>query len=510
MLKRLAKNTTVLSLGTLFCRILGLIRDILIATYFGTSKILEAFIVAFRIPNVFRSLLGEGFSDSVATPVLSEYHNQRERFLLLGRRLFSVSLVILGIVVILGILFSKYLVIVIAPGFLKDSYKLSLANIFTKITFFYLFFMGLVAVMCSFLYALKKFALPAFVPSLFSISLICGILFFRRYLHNYILVLSVLVAGLLQFLSLYLYLLSKKMRLTFEFRNSFKDKDIIRMFKLFVPRIWSSAVYHLNVFVDTIFASLSWIVGSGALAAIYYANRVIQFPLALIGVSIARVAMVDLSGFHKENNLEDFKKVLIFSFQNVLFFIIPITFLFLFMAKEIIKVVFVHGKFSTYSLFLTYPVLVSYSLGLFFFCGIKLLVNSFYSLKDTLTPAKTATFALIVNILLSAIFIFPLQVAGVALASSLAGIFNFFLLYRLLIKRIGSINWEGSLWEVVKLLILGVLTAGTTKVVWIILEYNKYIRIALSFFAGGIIFLLVGLLLKLRHFIYLKRWILRR
>ncbi|RKY38261.1 MAG: murein biosynthesis integral membrane protein MurJ, partial [Candidatus Omnitrophota bacterium] len=139
MLKRLAKNTTVLSLGTLFCRILGLIRDILIATYFGTSKILEAFIVAFRIPNVFRSLLGEGFSDSVATPVLSEYHNQRERFLLLGRRLFSVSLIILGIVVILGILFSKYLVIVIAPGFLKDSYKLSLANIFTKITFFYLF-----------------------------------------------------------------------------------------------------------------------------------------------------------------------------------------------------------------------------------------------------------------------------------------------------------------------------------------------------------------------------------
>lgn len=510
MFKKIVKNTGVLSAGILFSRILGLVRDVVIAKYFGTSRIFEAFIVAFRIPNIFRSLFGEGFSDSVATPVLSEHQKNRERLVVLASRLFSVFFVILLIFVILGMIFGKYFVIAIAPGFLKDSSTFELAVSFTRVTFPYLFFVGLVAVMSSLLYALKKFTLPAFVPSLFNICMIVGVFFFRRRLDNYILVVSVLTAGVIQFACLYFYLLRKGIVMKMRLKQSFQDKDIKRMFKLFIPRIWASLVYHLNVFVDTVFSSLSWIVGGGALAAIYYSNRIIQFPLALIAISVSRVAIVDLSEFHKENDLEKFKQLFVFSLRSILFFIVPCSIILLLMSQEIIEVLFLRGTFDESSCNITHPVLFFYAFGLFPFCGIKLLVNSFYSLKDTSTPAKTAAIALVVNIILSALLMFPLKVSGIALASSLAAFLNFFMLYRLLIKRIGRLNWQGIPQEIVKLLFLGLVMGGILKLFWIYLNYNKYIRITAGTISAAAVFLFLASVLKIKYFQYIKSWILRK
>ena len=510
MFKRLVKNTTIVSAGTLCSRILGLVRDIFIAKYFGTSKILEAFIVAFRLPNILRSLFAEGFSDAVATPVLSEYHKDRVQLSRVGGRLFSVFLVLMGVVTALGIILTRWLVLGIAPGFLKDPQQLELAMTFTKITFFYLFFIGLVAVINSILYALKKFAFPSFLPMLFNISLICGIIFFKQYFHNYILVISVLAAGFLQFIFAFLYLGRSGVRFKINFVQSFRDSEIVRMAKLFVPRVWSSIVYHLNVFIDTIFSSLSWIVGEGALAAVYYANRIVQLPLALIGISISQVAIVDLSGFHKDNNMKDFKELLMFSLQNILFFIIPIMCVLLFMSGELLDILFYRGDFDAHSLHITSSTLFFYSLGIFFFCGIKLLVNAFYALKDTFTPAKTSAFALILNAALSATLMFPLKIGGVALASSIAAMVNYFLLYKLLIRRIGPINWDGIRGDILKLIILGGLAGLLLKVIWLVLPYNKYIKLFVGVVLSGSVFLVVGNILKLERVIYFNRWILRK
>ena len=510
MFKKVIKNTYILSAGTLSSRILGFIRDILIAKFFGTSGLLEAFIVAFRLPNIFRSIVGEGFADSVATPVLSEHQKDRNKLFELGNHLVSLFIVILFVFSLFGAIFAKFFVILIAPGFLSDSAKLTLAVSFTRITFIYLFLIGLASNINAILYSLKKFFVPAINPIFLNISFIIGILFFSRFFNNYILIVCVLVAGVLQLIAPLISLKRAGFSLKFDLFSAVKDKEVIRMLKLFIPRVWSSVVYHLSVFIDTIFSSLGSIVGPGALAAVYYGNRLIQFPFALIALSVSRVAIVDLSSYHRDGDLEGFKKLFVFSFQNIIFFIIPLSAIFLAIPESIIDVIFARGRFDVYSLKMTSSVLFFYSFGLFFFCGIKLLVNSFYSLKDTRTPAKTATIALVANIALSAILMFPLKIGGVALGSSLAAGLNFFLLYHYLLKKVGKIDWQDTKSQFLKVGVLSIVIALTSRYLWLTLLFNKYIKLLIIGGSVTILFIIAGYILGLKQINYLKRWILRK
>jgi len=510
MFKKVIKDTSILGLGTFISRVLGFIRDILLAKFFGTSSIFEAFIVAFRLPNLFRSMFAEGFADSVATPVLSGYQKDKFKIFEIGNYLISLFLIILFIFTLLGIVFSKYLVLIIAPGFINQAYKYSLAVSFTRLTFIYLFLIGLSTNITSVLYSLKKFFIPAVTPAFLNISFIVGILFFSRFFEKYILVICVLVAGLLQIIFPLISLKREGFHLRFSFYKSFKDMVIIKMLKLFIPRIWSSIIYHLSVFVDTIFSSLTHIVGQGALAAIYYANRLIQFPLALIALSISRVAIVDLSGYYQEGNIDGFKRLLVFSFQNIIFFVIPISVIFIFLPQGIIDVLFTRGEFDLSSLSITSSVLFFYSFGLFFFCAIKLLVNSFYSLKDTFTPAKTATVSLIVNIILSAILMFPLKVGGVALGSSLAAILNFLLLYQNLIKKIGHIQWGDTKAQFIKVIILSLIIGFISRSLWSVLFLHRYFKMLIILVFIFIIFVTGSSIMGLKQMDYIKKWILKK
>ena len=489
---------------------LGFIRDILIANFFGTTGVLEAFIVSFRLPNIFRSVFAEGFSDSVATPVLSEHQGNKERIFEIGNHLLSLFTLVLFVATILGIIFAKFLVILIAPGFIAESFKFNLAVSFTRITFIYLFFIGLSANIISLLYSLKKFFIPAINPVFLNISFIVGIIFFSRSHEGYILIICVLVAGLIQLIFPFISLKREGFILRFNFFKSLKESEVIRMLKLFIPRIWSSIVYHLSVFIDTIFSSLVSIVGQGALASVYYANRLIQFPFALIALSISRVAIVDLSSYHHKGNMDDFKKLFVFSLQNIIFFIIPLVSFFLFASEDIINVIFTRGKFDINSLSMTASVLFFYSFGLFFFCGIKLLVNSFYALKDTTLPAKTATISLVINIILSAILMFPLKIGGVALGSSLAAAFNFGLLYYWLIKRIGKIDFQDTKTQFLKTLLLSVAIGITARTLLDLLLFNKYINMLIVIISLLGIFIIGGYILGIKQINYLKKWVLER
>ncbi len=510
MFKKVIKNTYILSAGTLASRILGFVRDILIAKFFGTGGLLEAFLVAFRLPNIFRSILGEGFSDSVATPVLSEHQNDKNKVLEIGNHLLSLSIVILFLFTILGVVFAKFFVMIIAPGFISDAFKFNLAISFTRVTFIYLFLIGFSCNINAILYSLKRFFVPAVNPIFLNISFIIGIVFFSRFFNKYILIVCVIVAGILQVIAPIIALRRQGFIFRFDFSAARKDSEVIRMLKLFVPRIWSSIVYHLSVFVDTVFSSLASVVGEGALAAVYYGNRLIQFPFALIALSISQVAIVDLSGYHREGDFDKFKKLLVFSFQNIVFFVIPLSVFFIFFSDHIIDVIFVRGEFGAASLATTSSVLFFYSFGLFFFCGIKLLVNSFYSLKDTKTPAKTATLSLIANAVFSAILMFPLKIGGVALGSSLAAALNFFLLYRSLIVRIGEVDWQDSRSQFFKVFSLSIILAAILRWLWVILIFNKYIN---ALIIGGIalaVFTIAGYIIGLKQLGYLGRWILRK
>jgi putative peptidoglycan lipid II flippase len=510
MFKKTIKNTTILTSGTFVSRILGFIRDILVANFFGTSGLLEAFLVAFRLPNLFRSIFAEGFVDAVATPVLSEHRKDKDRLFELGNRMITVVTGAMILFTAIGILLSKYLVMVIAPGFVSDPYKFQLAVSFTRITFFYLVLIGFAANSMAMLCALKKFFVFSINPAFLNISFIVGVIFFHKYLQDYILVVCVLVAGVLQVLFPLISLRRIGFRLKFHLRKALADSEIVKMGKLFVPRIWASIVYHLSVLIDTAFSSLSAIVGAGALAAVYYANRIIQFPFALIALSISRVAVVDLSSYHKEGNIDNFKKLFVFSFQNIFFFIVPVVSLFIFLSGPIIDVLFKRGEFDAYSLAQTSQALFFYAMGLFFFCLVKLLVHSFYALKDTATPAKTASVSLIVNIVLSAILMFPLGIGGVALGSGLAALFNCLLLYRILHRRIGAIDWEKTKQQALKITLLSLGTGAICRLLWNILELNRYAKMAITLIFATVIFFSIGYILHLKQIRYLKEIITKK
>ncbi|MFH1772176.1 MAG: murein biosynthesis integral membrane protein MurJ [Candidatus Omnitrophota bacterium] len=505
MFKRIIKDTSIVSLATLFSRFLGLIRDILIANFFGTSSILEAFLVAFRIPNLLRSALGEGFSDSVAVPVLSEYRKDKYELFNISSHLLSIFIIVLSIVTAAGIIFSKYLVLCMAPGFLSDQETFLRAVSFTRITFLYIFLIGVSTCLTAILYSLKKFFIPAFTPAFLNIAFILGIPFFFHSLKNNVLLLCVVAGGILQVIFPFMGVLREGFRFKFRLREALSNSQIIRMFKLFVPRVWSSIVYQLSVLLDTILASFANIVGSGAICAIHYSSRFIQLPIALIALPIFRVTIVDLSEYHKYGRMDEFKKLFVFSFQNLIFFIIPIAVVFMVFGRGILDVILVRGGFKADSLEITASAFFFYSMGLLFFCAIKVLLGAFYSLKDTKTPAKTTAISLLVNAAFSILLMFPFKIAGVALGSSIAAMFNCFLLYYFLIKRIGPIDWEDTLVQLLKIISLSIIAAFFAGIAWNLLFFNKYIKLMVSGFIFCAIFAFGACVFGFRQIIYIKR-----
>ncbi|MFA7677584.1 MAG: lipid II flippase MurJ, partial [Candidatus Omnitrophota bacterium] len=234
-----------------------------------------------------------------------------------------------------------------------------------------------------------------------------------------------------------------------------------------------------------------------------YANRLIQFPFALIALSISRVAIVDLSSYHHKGDLKNFQKLFVFSFQNIIVFIIPLSILFMFLSDGIVDVVFTRGEFGLNSKQLTSSALFFYSFGLFFFCAIRLFVNAFYALKDTVTPAKIASFSLVVNVALSAILMFPLKIGGVALGSSLAAAFNFYFLYRALVKRVGKIEWSDTMVQFRKVITLSLVAALVARLLWDYLSFSKYLTASIVTIVVLFVFSLGGYLIGLRQIGYL-------
>ncbi|MBN3039786.1 MAG: oligosaccharide flippase family protein, partial [Candidatus Omnitrophica bacterium] len=198
MLKKITKNTSIVSLGTGISMLLGLVRDVLVAQFFGTTALLESFIVAFRLPNLFRSIFGEGFADSVATPVLSELNDNKKKLFETGNNLLSLCSVVLLFFTLLGVFFAKYLVMILAPGFVESAQKFSQTVSFARITFLYLFFIGLSVNSFALLYSLKRFFIPSITPAFLNVSFVIGLLFFSKFFENYILVVCVLSGGILQ------------------------------------------------------------------------------------------------------------------------------------------------------------------------------------------------------------------------------------------------------------------------------------------------------------------------
>lgn len=515
--RTIIKSTGIISVATGLSRVLGFLRDIIIAGFFGTGMFAQAFVVAFRIPNMLRDLVGEGATNAAFVPVLTEYRTvkKEEEYWELARTLLNILFITLAVIAVIGVMASPLIVRLIAPGFIRDPEKLRITVTLTRTLFPYIVLIGLAAYGMGVLNSLRHFAAPAFGSALLNISIITAALLLCPRIGVMGLAIGILAGGVLQLALQVPVLYRKGLRI--------RGFNLIhpaakRIGKLLMPRMLGTAVYQLNVFIDTVLASLAWVVGMGGVAALYYSNRLLQFPLAIFGLALAQVVLPTMSAHAAGNNIEKLKEALTFSLRTIFFFMIPASVGFIVLGQPIISILFERGAFSSYSTQITNSALFFYCFGLFAYAGIKILVNCFYSLQDTLTPVKTASLALVVNTVLNLILMWPLKIGGLALATSIAGIFNFFLLFFILQKKIGTLKWAPILDSFIRVFLAAVIMGCCgylllTKVACFNLAsgstFFKCVKLFVLISVNIGIFLIASLIFRVREALGVFRWISR-
>ena len=447
---RLIKSTGIIGSAITTSRILGFVRDILFAKWFGTNIFAQAFVVAYRIPNMLRDMVGEGATNAAIVPILTEYKHTRseEEYWNAARVILNLMLMVLVILAVSGAVFAPAIVRVIAPGFVRDPEKFATAVLLTRWVFPYILFLGLVAYSKGVLNSLNYFTTPAFAPVVLNTTIILALLFLCPVIGIKGVVAGVLVGGIVQVLMQVPPLYKRGFRLSRGFRLAHPIAK--RIGKLLLPRMVGTTVYQMSVLIDTILASLAWIVGAGGVAALYYSNRLVQLPLAIFGISLATAALPKMSKEAASNDMEKLKDTVAFSLKTVFTVMIPATAGLMILAGPIVRILFQRGEFTSYSTMITTSALFFYTFGLFAYAGIKILVSTYYSMGDTKTPVKTASVSLVVNLVLNLILMWPLKVGGLALATSIAATFNFVVLYMILMKRIGDIGTSSIAFSLVR------------------------------------------------------------
>ena len=503
----IAKSAGIIAMATFISRLLGFLRDVVIARLFGVYVYAQAFVIAFRIPNLFRDLVGEGAANAAFVPVFSEYaaRHTQEEFWELANVVLNLLIVILMSITILGIIFSPVLVRLIAPGFAASPEKLAATITLNRIIFPYILLISLSAYSMGLLNSLKHFAVPAFAPCLLNISIIVFALIFGEGIKG--LALGVLVGGLLQLAVQIPILYKKGFRL--KFPRSLNHPAARSIGKLMLPRVVSSCIYQLNNFVDSIFGSLAWIVGEGGVAVLYFSYRLIQFPLGVFSNSLSQAILPTFSTHALEDSPEKLKHTLSWGLRAVFFVMVPASVGFMVISQPLISSLFGGGKFDSYSTVLTASALFYYSLGLSAYGATKILQSCFFGLKDTVTPTKIAAISLVLNVIFVVAFMYPLKISGIALATSLSGIITFFMLFSILEKKIGDFGRREIIVSFLRILAAS-LCMGLVCYLAAKLNFNKYLSLAISVFSGAFSYIIFCFVFKVSEMRQLWDWLVHR
>ena len=440
-LRSILHSTSIMSLGTLASRVLGFVRDIVFARFFGTAAGADAFVVAFRLPNLFRDLIGEGAANSSFVPVMTEYKDKKPAELAgFINAAVAWSFIILSAITLVCILLAPAVVRVIAPGFAEDPQKLKTSVDLTRIMFPYLILIGLTALFSAIQFTYGAFVMPAFGPCLLNVALIASTLMAVFWMRApvYGLALGVLVGGVMQLFFQWRPLAAHGVRLAWP--PTLNHPGARQIGRLLLPRLVGSAVYQLNVFVDTICASLASIVGTGGIAAIYYANRIVLFPMGVFGVALAAATLPAFARHVVADNKAELRRTIVFALEIIFFVMLPTTVFLCLLSVPLTRVIFERGVFDAQSTAVTASVLFYFSLGLMGYGGVKILASAFHAMQDTRTPVKAALVCLGVNAALNVILMFPMKLAGIALASAIASLVNVGSLFMILERRIGGLT----------------------------------------------------------------------
>ncbi len=454
--KQILKSASIISLVTIVSRIMGYVRDQRIALLLGTTISADSFILAYRIPNLFRRLVAEGSMTASFIPVFTTYMREKtaKEVWEFANKLFWTLAVIVAIITVLGMVFSPAVI----HAFTSSGRTVSFDEAITlnRIIFPYLFFVALAALAMGILNCFHQFGLPASTSVLLNVSIIVfSVAAVWRYFENpaVSLAVGVLVGGVLQFLVQVPSLVRKGMK--FDFGVSLSHPGIKEVGRLIVPRFFGIGIGQINLFVDTYFSTAARM-PSGSLAALYLSDRVMELVLGGYAIAVATAILPMMSHQAAASDFEGLKRTLTFSVRIVAFITIPAALGLMILREPIIRVLFQHGHFDAESTKLTARALLYYAFGLPALASVKLVVPAFYSAKDTKTPVVVASISMVINIVLNIVFLKTalfarVQNGGPALATAISCYFDFFALFaifRIRFGRMGTIEILQSFWKI--------------------------------------------------------------
>ncbi len=437
--QQISRAAGVIGAATLSSRILGFIRDMILANLFGANAAADAFYIAYRIPNLLRELFAEGSMSAAFIPVFTEYHSTRSKQEAweLASAAFTTLLTLVTFVTLLGILAAPSLVWLLAPGLHEDAAQLATTTLLTQIMFPYLLFVSLAALAMGILNALRSFAIPALAPVFFNVCVIVFALIISPMFDQPILAVAIgiVVGGLAQFLMQLPGLHKKGFLLSWNFHPT--HPGVKRMGVLLIPTLLGLAVTQINLTISTILASYF----EGGPTYLFYAMRLIQFPLGIFGVAMATAILPSLAKQAATGAHEELRATVNFGLRMVFFIILPSMVGLILLRTPIIHLFFEHGAFSALDTIGTASALLGFSVGLWAFASYRILAMAFYSLQDTRTPAAVAIVSVGINIGLSLWLMTPLGHTGLALAAGLAAIGHTLILAVILGRRLHGLLW---------------------------------------------------------------------
>lgn len=404
---------------TLTSRLLGFLRDILLAAILGAGVVADAFFVAFKLPNFFRRLFAEGAFNAAFVPMFAGFLEKdgREAAARFAEEVLAVLFIALAIFVALAEITMPWLLYVLAPGFVDDPDRYGFATQFTRITFPYLLFISLVSLMGGVLNSLGRFAAAAATPILLNLVLIGSLLVLANYTETpgHALAIGVAIAGLGQFLWLMVAL--KQARFALRLRWPRLTADVKRFLSLLAPGAIGAGIVQINLFVDIILASL---LPTGAISYLYYADRLNQLPLGVIGIAVGTALLPLLSRQIRAGDGAAATASQNRAIEATLFLTLPATVALFLLSEPIIRVLFERGAFGEAETSASALTLMAYTVGLPAYVLVKVLAPGFFAREDTTTPVKIAGLAVVLNIVFSVALMIPFAQVGIALATAIA------------------------------------------------------------------------------------------
>jgi putative peptidoglycan lipid II flippase len=514
---QVARSAGIVSLAVMASRVLGLVREMVFAYFFGASKsyATDAFVMAFRIPNLLRDLFAEGALSSAFVPVFSEYlvkKDEKEAFRL-SNLVATTLILILGTLVVLGIIFAPQIVNIFASGFKETPGKFELTVYMTRVMMPFILLVALAAQSMGILNARGRFGIPALSSSFFNIGSIIGGIIFAALLtdptfaHPFSAIkenpregiigmaYGVLIGGFMQ----YAVQWPSLRRAGFRYRPmlDFIDPGFRRIFKMMGPAVIGTAAVQINILINSNFASS--IPGNGPVAWLQYAFRLMQFPIGVFGVAIATATLPTISKSAALKEMSDYKETLASSIRLVFLLTIPSAVGLIVLSRPIIAMIYQRGDFTPFDAEHTAGALAFYALGLAGYSAIKILAPAFYALGDARTPMLISLVMILINFFMNWAMVGILQERGLALSTSTVALLNFALLYSIMSRRVGGIEGRATAAAVAKIVLA---SAGMGAACWVVSYFlsralsdsqiARVVNVFASVAVGAVVFYLIA------------------